>query len=252
VRIHKHSDLLRPAGACFFLDVDGTLLEFGPTPDAVAVEPDLLRLLQEVATACDGAVALVSGRSLAQLDSLFQPHRWPAAGLHGAERRDAQGRLHLHAGNQPVPAAIRRELAQLTATHPGLLLEEKGAAIALHYRQAPSHLERELRQRMDELVETHANGALQIQPGAYVLELKPAGVTKAYAIEQFLTEPPFVDRRPVYAGDDLTDLHGFDAVERHGGVSIAVGPRVQGMTNLRSPSELHGLLREFLDTGIAA
>jgi trehalose 6-phosphate phosphatase len=252
VRIHKHSNLLRPERACFFLDVDGTLLEFGPTPDSVAAEPDLLRLLQEVAAACDDAVALVSGRSLAQLDSLFGPRLWPAAGLHGAERRDARGHLHLHSGSQPVPAVIRQELAQLAATHPGLLLEEKGSAIALHYRLAPAHIEAELRQRMDELVETHANGALQIQPGAYVLELKPAGVTKAHAIEQFLTEPPFADRKPVFAGDDLTDLYGFEAVERHGGVSIAVGPRVQGMVNLRSPAELHGLLREFLDTGIAA
>ena len=252
MRIHKLSDQLRPAAACLFLDVDGTLLEFGPTPDAVRVEPDLLQLLQDAAEACAGAVALVSGRSLAQLDALFAPRKWPAAGLHGAERRDARGRLHVHPGNQPVPVEIRTALGRLAELHPGLLLEEKGAAIALHYRQAPEHLEAELRHRVHELLETHANGALHVQPGAYVLELKPAGITKANAIEDFLTEAPFAGRAPLFAGDDLTDLHGFEAVERHGGVSVAVGPRVHAMINVSSPAELLDLLRDFIDRGVVA
>ena len=251
MRIHKPCNLLRPGSACFFLDVDGTLLEFGPTPDAVGVHAELLQLLVDVAAACEGALALISGRSLPQLDALFGPRQWPAAGLHGAQRRDARGRLHVHPGD-PIPDQIRDALTQLAASQPGVLLEDKGPAIAVHYRLAPVNIETELRQRIDRLVATYAHGALQVQPGAYVLELKPAGATKARAIEQFLLEAPFADRRPIFAGDDLTDLDGFATVERHAGLSIAVGPRVRAMLNLPSPDDLHALLREFLEAGIAA
>ncbi len=246
------TDLPRPAAACLFLDVDGTLLEFGPTPDAVHADQALLQLLQDAAAVCDGAVALISGRSLAQLDTLFAPRVWPAAGLHGVERRDARGRVRAHAGSQPIPDAIRKALAQIVERHPGLLLEEKGAAVALHYRLAAEAVEVGLQRELDELIAAHADGALHVQPGSYVLELKPAGVTKAHAIEEFLAEAPFAGRTPLFAGDDLTDLDGFGAVERNGGISIAVGPRVRAMLNLASPYELRGLLRRFIDQAVAA
>jgi trehalose 6-phosphate phosphatase len=235
-----------------FLDVDGTLLEFGPTPDAVHVDAALLQLLQRIAAACHGAVALISGRSLQQLDTLFPARDWPIAGLHGAERRDAQGRIHRHAAHQPVPTVIRDSLARLVARHPGAILEEKGAAIALHYRLADPTIERHLRQQLEDLVRVHGNGDLALQPGACVFEIKPAGVTKANAIEAFLAEPPFAGRRPLFAGDDLTDLHGFEAVERHGGVSIAVGTRVSAMINVASPSDLRALLRDFVGQAVTA
>jgi trehalose 6-phosphate phosphatase len=235
-----------------FLDVDGTLLEFGPTPDAVHVDAPLLHLLHRIAEACHGAVALISGRSLRQLDALFPERHWPVAGLHGAERRDAQGRIHRHASHQPVPAVIRDALAQLAAQHPGSLLEEKGAAIALHYRLADAGIAQHLRQRLDELIRVHGNGDLAVQPGACVFEIKPAGVTKANAIEAFLAEPPFAGRQPLFAGDDLTDLHGFEAVERRGGVSIAVGPRVSAMINVANPAELRALLLDFVGQAVPA
>ena len=235
-----------------FLDVDGTLLEFGPTPDAVHVDAALLQLLHRIAATCHGAVALISGRSLQQLDRLFPARDWPVAGLHGAERRDAQGRIHRHSGHQPIPAVIRDALAQLVAQHPGTLLEEKGAAIALHYRLAEATIAQHLRHQLDELVRLHGKGDLVLQPGACVFEIKPAGVTKANAIEAFLTEPPFAGRRPLFAGDDLTDLHGFEAVERHGGVSIAVGPRVSAMINVASPAELRALLLDFVGHAVPA
>jgi trehalose 6-phosphate phosphatase len=211
-----------------------------------------LQLLQDAAAVCDGAVALISGRSLAQLDALFAPRVWPAAGLHGVERRDAHGQVHAHPGSQPIPDAIRKALAEIVERHPGLLLEEKGAAVALHYRLAAEAVEVRLQRELDELIAAHANGALQVQPGSYVLELKPAGVTKAHAIEEFLAEAPFAGRTPLFAGDDLTDLDGFGAVERHGGVSVAVGPRVQAMINVSIAAELLGLLRDFIDRGVAA
>jgi trehalose 6-phosphate phosphatase len=243
VTTHTLHPTLRPAQASLFLDVDGTLLEFGAAPDAVSVDPYVLRVLHRAVVACDGAVALISGRSLAQLDQMFAPRRWPAAGLHGVERRDARGRLHVHPTG-PVPAALRAGLERLAALHPGLLLEDKGRAVALHYRQAVelgTVLEREVR----ELLERHGREDFQLQPGDYVLELKPAGITKAHAIEAFLGEAPFAGRTPVFAGDDLTDLHGFEAVERAGGLSIAVGPRVSAMVRVPSPADLLELLEEF-------
>lgn len=235
---------LNPATACLFLDVDGTLIDFGPTPDAVTVDQELLRLLQTAEGACGGAVALISGRSLTQLDNLFAPHRWPAAGLHGMERRDANGKLHLH-GPERLPGAVIDQLQAIAREHPGLLLEDKGRAFALHYRNA-EHLGECLTRRVNALTEDHGDDALHVQPGDYVLELKPSGITKAHAIDAFMEEPPFRGRTPVFAGDDLTDLHGFAAVQSHGGVAIAVGPRVTAAERLASPQELRTWLSAFV------
>lgn len=235
---------LHPASACLFLDVDGTLIEFGSTPDSVRVDQPLLQLLQATEQACAGAVALISGRSLTQLDALFAPHRWPAAGLHGLERRDAAGRLHLH-GPERLPAALIDELRAIAARHPGLLLEDKGRAVALHYRNA-AELGSGLTACVQALTERHGGDDLHVQPGDYVLELKPSGITKAHAIAAFMDEPPFRGRTPVFAGDDLTDLHGFEAVESLGGVAIAVGPRVTAAHRVASPAELRALLAAFV------
>lgn len=235
---------LDPASACLFLDVDGTLVDFGPTPDSVKVDQALLHLLQSAAAACNGAVALISGRSLAQLDALFAPHRWPAAGLHGLERRDSTGALHLH-GPERLPAEIMEELQAIARRHPGLLLEDKGRAVALHYRNAAEMADC-LTRSVNALTRSHGGDELHVQPGDYVLELKPSGITKAHAITAFMQQPPFQGRTPVFAGDDLTDLHGFEAVESLGGVSIAVGPRVTAAHRLASPAELRAWLAAFV------
>ena len=250
VSIHKLHPGLRPAAVALFLDVDGTLLEFGPAPDDVEVDASTLNLLQEASDILGGALAIISGRSLAQLDALFGHARFPAAGLHGIERRDARGRLHVHAA-EPLPPSLVDELGEIAERHPGVLLEDKGRAVALHYRQAAS-LHEMLHREVHALARRHGGDQLQVQPGAYVLELKPSGITKAHAIEAFALEPPFAGRTPVFAGDDLTDLHGFDAVERLGGVSIAVGPRVSAQVAIANPRALRDLLAEFLARGAAA
>jgi len=154
---------LHPASACLFLDVDGTLIDFGSTPDTVVIDQPLLQLLQSAARACGGAVALISGRSLTQLDALFAPQRWPAAGLHGLERRDAAGKLHLH-GPERLPAALVDDLRAIAAQHPGLLLEDKGRAVALHYRNA-AELGTNLTARMDALTAQHGGDELHVQAG---------------------------------------------------------------------------------------
>jgi trehalose 6-phosphate phosphatase len=228
---------------CLFLDVDGTLLELADTPDGVEVRPSLRSLMDSASRAVDGALALVSGRSLQQLDRIFSPRQWPAAGLHGLERRDASGRIHRPHGSHPDLLSLRPQLEALARRDPGLILEDKGGTFALHFRQAPQ-LERELTDEMAALVERLGQD-YHLQPGSFVLELKPSGVSKAHAIDEFLAEPPFAGRRPLFAGDDLTDLDGFAAVERRGGVSVSVGQRVKGMIALPDPRTLHRFLKEL-------
>lgn len=246
--IHKLHCRITAREAALFLDVDGTLLDLQARPDDVTVDPALHQLLRDAAQATDGALALVSGRSLAQLDALFAPQRWPAAGLHGAERRDATGQLHLSRA-EPLPQVLVDELLKISERHPGLLVENKGRAAALHFRAAPA-----LQSRLESAVARIAQSypEVEVQPGAYVLELRPSGISKAHAIEAFLAEPPFAGRTPLFAGDDLTDLPGFALVQQHNGLSIAVGPRVQAMCNLDSPRELRALLGELIAEGTRA
>jgi trehalose 6-phosphate phosphatase len=215
-----------------FLDVDGTLLEFEPDPRAVRPGPPLLDLLARLADTLGGALALVSGRPLAVLDEMFEPLRLPAAGLHGLERRSAAGHVERHLARAPDEA--REAFLALLEGRPGLLLEDKGASLALHYRNAPA-LEAVVRAAAEQVAGT-LGPAWQLLAGSFVYELKPAGITKGTAVEAFLAEPPFSGRRPVYVGDDLTDLDGMAAAERLGGEGIAVGTRVAARWRLTDPA----------------
>jgi len=204
---------------CFFLDVDGTLLEIADNPNAVRVEQSLLHLLERLHRA-SGAVALISGRAISDLDRRIA-NRLPRAGQHGLERRDAAGRLWLHATPPEAKEHIRSALTPWLERHPGLLLEDKGLTLALHYRQEPE-LEDQMNTLMAKLID-EAGGSLVLQKGKCVVEAKPANFDKGTAIEEFLAEAPFKGRQPVFIGDDLNDEHGFAAINRLGGVSIKVG-----------------------------
>lgn len=204
-----------------FLDVDGTLLDIMAHPDEVRAAPRLRRLLGTAAAWLGGAVALVSGRSIASLDAVFHPLRLPAAGLHGLERRDAGGRVHYPTGYAERIAAARGALLEFVQSEAGLLLEDKGAALALHYRGAPA-LEQECRRRI-ELAREAAGEDFHVQHGKMVYELKPSGRDKGTAVSDFMAEAPFRGRRPVFVGDDVTDEDGFRAVNALGGISIRVG-----------------------------
>lgn len=209
-------------GCALFLDIDGTLLEFAAHPSAVTVDPDLAHLLRGLYAATAGALALISGRSVGDADSLFAPLKFCVAGQHGAERRDFAGGLHLHT---PPVDGLRRaaeRLRRLVSLHPGLMLEEKGMNIALHFRGAPS-LEAELVPLLERLV-SELGQDFELQTGKMVLEIKPTGKDKGTAIEEFMQEYPFHGRVPIFIGDDLTDEYGFALVNRLGGHSIKVGP----------------------------
>ena len=205
----------------FFLDIDGTLLEIAETPDAVRADAANYRLLERLHGAAGGAVALVSGRTLAMIDELFAPLRLAAAGQHGYERRDAEGRRRRHrfdaARLRPIAAALR----QFAAEHPGIVFEDKGASVALHYRLAPDL--RDAAHARALAAAALLPGEVEVQPGKMVWEVKPVGAHKGMAIEEFMRELPFRARVPVYLGDDLTDEDGFQVVNRIGGHSIKVG-----------------------------
>lgn len=216
-------DVLPPGGDwALFLDIDGTLLEHAARPDAVHVAASVLQLLDALRRATDGALALISGRSIGDIDALFAPLRLPVAGQHGAERRDAAGRLHQHLGAAgPVRRAAAR-LGAFAARHAGLVFEDKGHNLALHYRQAPAAAhaaQAALREAALEL-----GGDYEVLEGKMVVELKPAGRDKGRAIAEFMAELPFAGRTPVFIGDDITDEFGFGVVNRLGGHSVKVGP----------------------------
>jgi trehalose 6-phosphate phosphatase len=225
--MHKGSDVigkLPPAldpGAALFLDVDGTLLEIAARPDLVEVPAWLPGLVARCAEERGEALALISGRSLGQLDRLFQPWRGAAAGLHGAERRRADGSFAPACASEAI-ARLRPRLADLARTGTGLAIEDKGAALALHYRAVPER-EAEILAFAERLSRAAAPG-LRLIEGKMVVEFVPAEADKGTAISAFLAEPPFRGRRPVFVGDDATDEDGFAAVDRHAGISVRVGP----------------------------
>ncbi len=210
----------------YFLDVDGTLIELAATPDAIRVDAELPALLGALHQTCAGAVALISGRALSDIDLRIGLPALPKAGQHGLERRDAVGRLWLHATPPQAKQTIRAALAPVLERHTGLFLEDKGLTLALHYRQAPE-LASDLIQLVGRLV-AQAGEGLVVQEGKYVVEVKPTGVDKGTAIAEYLAEPPFLGRRPVFIGDDKSDEHGFAVVNERHGISIGVGPGVLG------------------------
>lgn len=203
-----------------FLDVDGTLLEIAAAPEDVFVPSRMLEVLASLEARLGGALALVSGRAISDLDRLFTPLRLPAAGAHGAERRSTSGSVVFNHGGEGLEAA-RVPMRRWASQHDGVLLEDKGVALALHYRGAP-HLEGDVKRIATEAAAL-AGPQFVIQEGKKVLEIKPLSTDKGLAIAQFMAEAPFAGRVPVFIGDDLTDEHGFARVNALGGHSIAVG-----------------------------
>jgi trehalose 6-phosphate phosphatase len=208
-----------PAWA-YFLDVDGTLLELAETPEAVRVGHDVVFLIRALHANTGGAVALVSGRSLADLDRHFGLGDLCAAGQHGIERRDATGRIFRHLSSAAPGELVGERLAPLLALHPGLRIEDKGATLAVHYRQAP-RLGAPLSVMLRKIVA--GMPGFELQPGKRVLEIKAAGYDKGSAVAEFMGTLPFRGRTAVFIGDDLTDESAFAVVNRLDGVSVKVG-----------------------------
>lgn len=210
------------ANWALFLDVDGTLLEITEPPDAVAVPDGLTSMLGTLASSLGGALAVVSGRRLDDLDRLFAPLHLPAAGIHGLEHRAADGRTDM-LGKIETLDPFRVPLMEFAEAHDGAFVEDKGRALALHYRGAPE-AETPARRLVAQLLSRHDDG-VRVIDGKMVFEIKPKLADKGRAVARFMGEPPFHGRRPVFIGDDVTDEDAFRAVNERGGLSIRVGDR---------------------------
>ena len=236
-------DILYPSCA-LFLDFDGSLVDLAPQPEAVIVPSELVATLQSLSGYLGGALALISGRPIEQIDAFLTPLRLPAAGVHGAERRGADGGITL-LSTHPLERVEEAALT-LAARHPRLRVENKRGSIALHYRQAPE-LQELCLDTMQAAVEE--SPGLTLLRGKMVAEAKPGGASKGRAIEAFMQEAPFAGRTPVFVGDDFTDEVGFSTVQRLSGLGIKVGdgPTV-AWQRLASPAAL----RYQLQAAVAA
>ena len=210
-----------PGHYAFFFDLDGTLAGIKPHPDQVSIPEAVLQDLHQLSLMNEGALALISGRSMAELDLLASPYHFPLAGVHGAERRDIHDHTHIVSLPDALTQTLQAQLSSALAELPGTELEAKGMAFALHYRQAPQHADAVLALAA-EIVSRYPQ--LALQPGKCVVELKPKGVNKGAAIAAFMVTPPFRGRTPLFMGDDLTDEAGFCVVNQAEGISVKVGP----------------------------
>lgn len=217
------STRLPPEETAFFLDYDGTLSEIVTEPDRAAIRPDALAALRLLHQAAGGALAVVSGRSIEQLDRMLFPLRLPLAGVHGAELRDGSGHIKRAAYDAEAELRLITRIRNFAAPHAGLLMEAKPGAVALHYRQRPE-LESECLAFASVLVA--ADPRIQLLRGKMVAEFKLSRRDKGDAIADFMREPPFLGKRPFFAGDDATDEAGFSIVNRMGGISLKIGPGI--------------------------
>jgi len=215
-----HPGRVDAAHHAIFLDVDGTLVEIESHPDRVRADERMRDRLLRLSRRLEGALALVSGRTIGALDRIFAPLSLPAAGGHGAELRAADG-LVVAATSLRLPDAVQAKLGQFAAVHEGLLLEPKPGGATLHYRRAPE-LENECRRLVQGLL-AELGDDYRIIDGKMVLELMPLAASKGEAVQALMQRPPFAGRRPVFVGDDVTDEDGFRAVNALGGLSVRVG-----------------------------
>ncbi len=218
------------AGAALFLDFDGTLVELAEAPDAISVSPGLPQLLRRLHERLDGRLAIVSGRSISDLERHLDCTGLAVSGSHGLELRFADGtHLPLFAP-RPLDGA-REAVGAFAQEQAGLIVEEKPAGLALHYRQAPER-EGAVIELMEALAQRHG---LTLQLGKMVAELRPPGADKGDAVRALMAEPPFAGARPVVVGDDLTDEHAFEAAAVLGGAGILVGEERESAAVHRLP-----------------
>lgn len=236
------ADLLCPSCA-LFLDFDGTLVDLAEQPEAVVVPPALVKTLQALHGYLGGAIAVISGRPIEQIDAFLSPLKLPVAGVHGAERRAADGEVTLQA-THPLDE-VQRAAERLAHEHPALRVEPKRGSLALHYRQAPE-LESLCLDTMRAAVEN--SPGLTLLRGKMVVEAKPGGASKGVAIDAFMHEPPFAGRQPVFFGDDFTDEVGFTVVQRLGGMGVKVGMGPSAAWHrVQSPAALRGELAQAVE-----
>lgn len=228
------------------LDVDGTLLELAPTPSEVVVPPDLRTTMNGLLQRTSGALALVSGRSIRDLDTIFAPAQFPAVGGHGAEMRLAPGGLAVPSKIQPIDPDLKRRFAAIAELHQGILLEDKGYSLALHFRKAPQ-MERAIYDAVSVIRADLPEAPLEVLPGKAVCEIKPAGFNKASGVIELMKLPPFRGRVPVFLGDDVTDETVFAIMPDLQGHAFSVGRLAKGVSgHFEDPKHVRAWLAQLL------
>ena len=229
------------------LDIDGTLLDLMPTPREVWVPPGLSKTLNRLLQRTNGALALVSGRSINDIDLIFAPDVFPAVGGHGAEMRLEMDSEAVAAHAPPMDRELKRRLAAIAKLSPGILLEDKGYSLALHYRLAP-HAEKAIYAAVSLIRADLPNAPIEVLPGKCVCEIKHSGFTKASGVRELMTREPFKGRRPFFIGDDVTDETVFAIMPDFDGLSFSVGRRAKGVAgHFDSPSDVREFLTHLLD-----
>jgi trehalose 6-phosphate phosphatase len=234
------------------LDIDGTLLDLVPTPREVWVPPGLSKTLNRLLQRTSGALALVSGRSLNDIDLIFAPEQFPAVGGHGAEMRVSQDTEAIATQAPPMDKELKRRLAAIAKLSPGILLEDKGYSLALHYRLAP-HAEKAIYAAVSLIRADLPNAPIEVMPGKCVCEIKHSGFSKASAVRELMTHEPFKGRRPLFVGDDVTDESVFAIMPDLGGLAFSVGRRARGVVgHFDDPGDVRAWLAHLLDDERAA
>jgi trehalose 6-phosphate phosphatase len=228
-----------------FLDVDGTILDLAPTPDAVDVPAALLGELASVERKLQGALALVSGRPIDELDRLFRPLRLRASGVHGGEIRYAPDEPRKSLAPRRLPEEAWTRLRRLLEDFPGAFAENKGLSFAVHYNLAGA-VGDEIREALQRFQHHYPELPLELIGGRSVYEIKLAGFDKGKAIECFMARPPFVGRRPIFVADDRVDGPGFEKTLALGGLALSVGARLPGVSGwFASPKDLRAWLERL-------
>jgi trehalose 6-phosphate phosphatase len=227
------------------LDIDGTLIELAPTPRAIVMPEGLVATLNGLLQGTSGALALVSGRSLVDIDWIFAPEKFPAVGGHGAEMRLSADIAAVDVHAPAMEKELRRRLAAVAEIDPNILVEDKGYSLALHYRLAP-HAEKAIHTEVARIRAELSSAPLQVLPGKSVLEIKHAGFTKATGVRELMNRAPFKGRRPLFIGDDVTDESVFDIMPDFSGFSFSVGRRARAVSgHFDAPADVRAFLTQL-------
>jgi len=244
--------LLDLSELAILLDIDGTLIDLAPTPHEIVVPQGLPDTLRGLLARTSGAMALVSGRSLADIDWMFAPDQFPAVGGHGAEMRLMLDNEAVAIQAPPMEEELRRRLAAIAAIDPRILVEDKGYSLALHYRLVP-HAEQAIYAEVARIRADLPSAPIDVLGGKSVCEIKQSGFTKASGVRQLMSRAPFAHRRPLFIGDDVTDESVFAILPDFGGLSFSVGRRIPGLAGcFNAPVDVRKFLADLLRDDEAA
>jgi trehalose 6-phosphate phosphatase len=245
--LHPERLRLSSDDIAIFLDIDGTLLDLAPTPLDVMVPDRLQSALANLKANIDGAIAFVSGRPIGEIDRIFSPLKLPAVGGHGAEIRHSPEGPVVRSRTASLSDTLRAEFTEIVRLAPGLLIEDKGYSVAIHFRQAP-HIGGKVMEHIATICRNEQCTGLEILPGKLVVEIKPAGYSKGTGLRELMTVSPFQGRTPIFIGDDVTDDAAFAELPNYGGIGFSVGGAMPGAAfNFDGPQDVRRWLERLAE-----